>query len=69
MYRLVTTTTTTWSAARDNCWKNVDSRGNSSVGGRLWMPRDLQEAQRVEAYFEALNPSLTRWVNHCCCGA
>jgi hypothetical protein len=60
MYRLVTAPAGI-NAARDNCWKNVDGRGSSTSGGWLWTPRDLQEAQRVEAYFEALNPSLTHY--------
>lgn len=60
MYRLVTTTTN-MNAARNRCWQNVDSVGNSNVGGRLWTPRDLAEAKQVEAYFEAQNPDLDRY--------
>lgn len=60
MYRLVTAAAA-MGTARDSCWKNVDGLGNSSLGGRLWTPRDLQEAKRVEAYFEAQNPTLSRY--------
>jgi hypothetical protein len=60
MYNLVTTAAN-MRTARDSCWKNVDGRGNSNVGGRLWTPRDLAEAKRVEAYFEAQNPGLGRY--------
>jgi hypothetical protein len=58
MYRLVTTPTV-FNTARFACWSNNDGRGNSSHGGRMWIPRTLEDQKRIEGYFEVLNPGMT----------